>query len=142
MIIKQLSIFLEDKVGRLAELTEILAKNDINMSAFSVADALDYGILRVVVGRPELAAQILKEAGYSVKMTDVVCLAVPHQPGGLYKALHILSENNIAIDYMYAFASNVDSATVVLHSDDVKHLAQVLQDNQMELVKSNKIYQV
>ena len=142
MIIKQLSIFLEDKTGRLAQLTKLLADNDINMSAFSVADAIDYGILRVVVGRPELAAKVLKEAGYSVKMTDVVCLAVPHQPGGLYKALEILADNNVAIDYMYAFASNVDSATVVIHSDDVNRLAQVLQDNKLELVKSNKIYQI
>ena len=142
MIIKQLSIFLEDKTGRLAQLTKLLADNDINMSAFSVADAIDYGILRVVVGRPELAAKVLKEAGYSVKMTDVVCLAVPHHPGGLYKALEILADNNVAIDYLYAFASNVDSATVVIHSDHVNRLAQVPQDNKLELVTSNKIYQL
>jgi len=104
MIIKQLSVFLEDKVGRLTEITRILGENNINISAFCIADAADYGIVRLIVNKPELAVQVLKENSFSVNTTDVVGMIVPHQPGGLYKALQLLSNNNITIDYMYAFA--------------------------------------
>jgi hypothetical protein len=141
MIIKQLSVFLEDKIGRLTELTRILAENDINITAFSIADAADYGILRLVVGRPELALKVLKENGFSVNTTEVVCLIVPHIPGGLYKALNILSSNNIGIDYMYAFALE-DSASVVIRSSSIQDAIKALQDHKMELINSSRIYQV
>lgn len=142
MIIKQLSVFLEDKTGRLTEVTRILAEHDINISAFSIADAADYGILRMIVGKPELAVEKLKANGFSVNLTDVVCMIIPHQPGGLYKALDILSSNQISIDYMYAFAMD-ESATVVIRSSQPnEEVIKVLQDNQYKLVKASDIYQI
>lgn len=141
MIIQQLSVFLENRKGRLTELTKILAQNDINISAFSIADATDYGILRLIVGRPELAMKVLKENGFSVNITEVACLIVPNQPGGLYKALNILSDNNIDIDYMYAFAMD-QSAMVVIRSASTQQLIDVLQQHKMELLKASQIYQV
>ncbi len=141
MIIKQLSVFLEDKTGRLTEMTKILADNDINISAFSIADAADYGIVRMIVGKPELAVQVLKDKKFSVNTTDVVCLIVPHKPGGLYKALNILSSNNIDIDYMYAFALE-NSASVVIRSISNDKVISVLQENKMELLKASDIYQL
>lgn len=142
MVIKQLSVFLEDKHGRLSELTRILAENNINMSAFSIADSTDYGIVRFVVGRPELALKILREKGFSVHVTDVACMVVPHQPGGLNKALGILADNGIGIDYMYAFASTDLQATVVIHSAEIEKVIDVLQKNKLELLKGSDIYQM
>ena len=140
-MIQQLSVFLENRKGRLTELTRILADNDINITAFSIADATDYGILRLVVGRPELTVKVLKENSFSVKITEVACMIVPNEPGGLHKALNILSENNIDIDYMYAFAMN-NSAMVVIRSASTQQLIEVLQQHKMELLKTSQIYQV
>lgn len=140
-MIQQLSVFLENRKGRLTELTRILADNDINITAFSIADATDYGILRLVVGRPELTVKVLKENSFSVKITEVACMIVPNEPGGLHKALNILSENNIDIDYMYAFAMN-NSAMVVIRSASTQQLIDVLQQHKMELLKTSQIYQV
>lgn len=140
-MIQQLSVFLENRKGRLTELTRILADNDINITAFSIADATDYGILRLVVGRPELAVKVFKENSFSVKITEVACMIVPNEPGGLHKALNILSENNIDIDYMYAFAMN-NSAMVVIRSASTQQLIDVLQQHKMELLKTSQIYQV
>ena len=141
MIIKQLSIFLEDKSGRLTELTKILTENDINITALSIADAADYGIIRMVVGRPELAMKVLKEKGFSVHLTDVACLIVPNKPGGLYHALKILTDNNINIDYMYAFANNA-TASVVIRSASINNVIDVLQKNKLELIKASQVYQI
>lgn len=141
MIIKQLSVFLEDKIGRLTEMTGILAENEINISAFSIADAADYGIVRFIADNPDLALQVLKEKRFSVNTTDVVCLIVPHNPGGLNKALQILSDNHIPIDYMYAFAVN-NTATVVIRSSSNEKVIQILQENEMKLLKTSEIYKL
>jgi hypothetical protein len=141
MIIKQLSIFLEDKSGRLTELTRILAENDINITALSIADATDYGIIRMVVGRPELAVKVLKEKGFSVHLTDVACIIVPNEPGGLYHALKILADNNINIDYIYAFAM-ASTASVVIRSESISKVIEVLQKNKLELLQASQVYQI
>lgn len=141
MIIKQLSVFLEDKVGRLAEMTRILTENSINITAFSIADAADYGIVRFIVSKPEEAVRVLKENNFSVNITEVVCLIVPHKPGGLYQALQILSDNNIPIDYMYAFAID-NSATVVIRSGSNDEVIRVLRENSIELMRASDIYKI
>ncbi len=141
MIIKQLSVFLENRQGRLTELTRILSENGINISAFYIAEATDYGIMRFMVGRPELAQQVLRQNGFSVSVTDVACIKVPNKPGGLFKVLSILSQNNIDIDYMYAFTMN-DSAMVVMRSESTNKLITVLQDNKIELLKASEFYEI
>ncbi len=141
MIIKQLSVFLENKTGRLTEMTKILSEQNINISAFSMAETTDYGIIRCIVTKPEEAIKVLKENRFSVNMTDVVCLTVPHEPGGLYKALKILSENNVAVEYMYAFAFN-NAATVVIRSESNEKTVKVLKANKMQLLNASDIYQI
>jgi hypothetical protein len=141
MIIKQLSVFLENKTGRLTEMTKILSEQNINISAFSMAETADYGIIRCIVTKPEEAIKVLKENRFSVNMTDVVCLTVPHEPGGLYKALKILSENNVAVEYMYAFAFN-NAATVVIRSESNEKTVKVLKANKMQLLNASDIYQI
>ncbi|MEI6139673.1 MAG: ACT domain-containing protein [Mariniphaga sp.] len=141
MLIKQLSIFLENKSGRLSEVTKLLGDNGINMSAFSVADTSEFGILRLIVSDPELACKVLRENLFSVNLTDVVCLNCPNQPGALSKALQILSENNVAIEYLYAYSMG-DSANVVLKPDQLDVCIKVLQEHKMELVSASELYKI
>ncbi len=141
MIIKQLSAFLEDKISRLSEMTKILAENNINLLAFNIADAADYGIIRFIVDKPELALRVLKENSFSVNITDVVGIIVPHEPGGLYRILEILSANHVTIDYMYAFSLN-NSATIVIRSSDYEDVIKVLQENKIHLIKKSDIYKI
>ncbi|WP_294072287.1 ACT domain-containing protein [Proteiniphilum sp. UBA1028] len=141
MHIKQLSVFLEDRSGRLTELTRILAENDVNITALSVAETADYGIVRMVVGRPELAKKVLEEAGFSIGLTDVVCVNIPDKPGSLYRILQILTEEKINIDYMYAFSNN-DVALAVIRATDMQQVTEVLQNNRMRLLSTSDLYQL
>jgi hypothetical protein len=141
MIIEQLSVFIEDKTGRLTEMTKILAENNINISAFSIADAADFGIVRMIVNNPIKAKQVLKENKFSVNITEVVCLVVPHESGGLYKALQILSKNNVPVDYMYAFALE-NKASVIIRSPSNDTIIKVLQEHKIELLKASDIYSI
>ena len=139
MIIEQLSVFIEDKTGRLTEMTKVLAENKINISAFSIADAADYGIVRMIVSNPVKAKKVLKENKFSVNITQVVCMVVPHNSGGLYQTLQILSDNNVPIDYMYAYALDT-KASVIIRSPSNEKVIKVLQENKMELLKASDIY--
>ncbi|MGA3287843.1 MAG: ACT domain-containing protein [Bacteroidota bacterium] len=141
MKIKQLSIFLENKSGRLTEVTEALASAHINISAFSVADTADYGILRMIVSKPEQAEQLLKAKGLSVHITEVIGLVVPNEPGGLHRALQILSSEGISVEYMYAFALS-DRATVIIRTEAVQQTITVLQKHKLELLKASDVYEV
>ena len=98
MIIKQVSVFLENKQGRLNEVTKILADAGINLSAFTIADTSDFGILRMIVSDPEKASMILKEKDFSVKTTEVVLAKTPNKPGSLSKLLDILQQEEVFID--------------------------------------------
>lgn len=141
MIIKQLSVFLENKSGRLTDVTEALASADINISAFSVADTADYGILRLIVNKPEEAEKILKEKEFSVHITNVIGLIVPHESGSLHRALKILSSEGITIEYMYAFALS-NKATVIIRTDAIEQTVALLEKHKMELIKASDIYEI
>ena len=141
MIIKQLSIFLENKTGRLAEISAILGKVGINMSAFSVADSSDFGILRLIVSEPEKALEALKEEGFSVRLTDVLCLNVPNTPGALSKAMSILSEAKVEIEYMYAFSLGEDAISVI-KPQNIERCIEVLQAQKLELLASSSLYKL
>jgi len=141
MIIKQLSVFLENKSGRLHEVSAILGESGINMSAFSVADTSEFGILRLIVSDHEKAFRVLKENNFSVNLTDVVCLNCPNQPGALAAALRILSENEVAIEYLYAFSVG-ESANVVIKPDNLDKCISVLTQHSMELVRASDLYRI
>jgi len=141
MIIKQLSVFLENKSGRLTDVTGALADAEINISAFSIADTAEFGVLRMIVTKPDDAFKLLKEKGFSVHITDVIALVVPHHSGGLHRALQILSAAEISIEYMYAFALD-DRATVIIRTDVPKEAITILQQHKMELLTASEIYEV
>jgi hypothetical protein len=141
MHIQQLSVFLEDRSGRLTELTRILAENDVNIIALSVAETADFGIVRMVVGRPELAKNALEKGGFSIGLTEVICVNMPDEPGSLYRILQILTDEGINIDYMYAFSKN-NVALAVIRSTDNQHVSEVLEKNKMKLLSHSDIYQL
>jgi hypothetical protein len=139
MIIKQLSVFLENKTGRLSEVASILGKAGVNMTAYSVADNSDFGILRVIVSDIEKAQEVLKKEQFATTVTDVLCLRVPNTPGALAKALNILVLENISIDYMYAFSQGT-TANVIIKVHDLPTCIEVLNKHQLELVAANELY--
>jgi hypothetical protein len=141
MITKQLSIFLENKTGRLNDVAKILGEADINMSAFSLADNTDFGILRVIVSEPEKALTVLKSNKFAVSLTDVICLHAPNTPGSLANILQILAENGIYIDYMYAFSDGTN-AKVIIRPDKIEDGMKVLQDHKIALIAANDLYKL
>ena len=140
MIVKQLSVRLQDKPGMLNDVAETLGKAGINMTAFCVADNDGtFGILRVIVSEPEKALDILKQNKFAVSLTDVICLCVPNTPGALSAALNILAKENIQIKYMYAFAEN-KSANVIIRPDKLEAAVEALQKNKLKLIAANDLY--
>lgn len=141
MKVKQISIFLENKSGRLAEVTKVLGDNEINIRALSIADTTDFGILRLIVNNPEKAWKILKEQNFTVSETEIIAVQVPDQPGGLAGILNLLENNSINIEYMYAFVgkSGMD-AVVVFRVENIDRAIDLLQKQRITLLSGKEIY--
>ena len=140
MYVKQLSVFVENKFGKLAEILGALAKNSIDISALSLADTSEFGILRLIVDKPELAVSVLKEEGVIVKLSDVLAIAIDDCPGGLSKALDILTEANVVIEYMYAFIGKADGkAMTVIRVDDEAKAIDALKNGGVTLLTTEDI---
>ncbi len=139
MTIKQLSVFLENREGRLDEVLKTLGENDVNIVALSLADTADYGMLRLIVSDPEKGKQVLKEAGITSMLTDVVALRVPHAIGSLSRAMHELVQGGINVEYMYAFANGAD-ASAILKSDAPERAAEILRTTGFDVWKADEAY--
>ena len=127
MAIRQLTIFVENKQGKLVEITRLLAENDVNMRALSIADTKDFGILRLIVDDTDRALVELGENGVMVKITEVVAVELPHRPGSLSKTLTVLADAGINVEYLYAFLSSKgQGAYVVLRVADNEAAEQAL----------------
>jgi hypothetical protein len=141
MLVKQISVFLENKSGRLAEVTRVLGDSNIDISALSIADTTDFGILRLIVNKPEEAEGVLKENGFTVSTTSVIAIAVVDEPGGLAAALEVLNKEAIGIEYMYAFVGKTTSeALVILRVEDPDKAIDALSKNNIKVLPSNVIY--
>ncbi len=135
MTIRQLSIFLENKTGRINDVTRILGKNGINMHAFSMAETTDFGILRLIVSEIEKAVDVLRENNFAVKVTDVVCIKCSNTAGSLSAVLDKLSEKEIFIEYMYAFADG-EFANVVIRPNNIEKCIAVLKECNCNITSS------
>lgn len=141
MLIKQISIFLENKSGRLAEATNVLGQNGIDIRALSIADTTDFGIIRLIVNKPEEAEKILTENGFAVSCSNVMAIAVPDKPGGLASALSILAEESISIEYMYAFVGKFSGeAMVILKVENPEKAIKELTDNNIKVLSASTVY--
>ncbi len=139
MKIKQLSIFLENRVGVITEVTSLLSSCGINMRAFSVAEGFDFGILRLIVDDVEAAKQTLEGANIKVNITDVICINVPNVAGGLSAGLNYLAREEIFIHYMYAFSEG-DAASTIIRPTDVDRCVEVLERCREELNTQSALY--
>ncbi|MEG1642410.1 MAG: acetolactate synthase [Synergistaceae bacterium] len=145
MKLKQISIFIENKPGRLADMVELLRKNEINMRALSIAETTDYGIARLIVDDPEKTSKILKEANYVYSQTPVLAVAISDKPGSLYSVLQLLRDGNINIEYTYAFITRKpDYAYIVFRVDDDKtdEAIDLFKKNKIELVTQEALYNI
>lgn len=140
MTVKQISVFIENKAGKLAELTEYLQQNEIDMRALSIAETQDFGIVRIIVDDAYKTSCILKEAGYVVSITPVLAVEIPDEPGSLYKVLKTLGDEGVSLEYMYAFLTRKEAtAYMVLRVEDNEKAADVLSKKGIHLISQDVI---
>ena len=132
MTIQQISVFLENRAGQLAEITTILAEHQVNMRALHIAETSDYGVLRMIVDRPQRAASLLLEHGFILSMTPVLAVVVPDEPGALGRILTLLAKENIDVEYVYSVFGQVQGrACMIFRVGDIERRATLLKDNGM-----------
>ena len=141
MRVEQISVFLENKTGRLAEVTGILSEAGVNIRALSVADTSDFGVLRLIVNDTQKAKEALRTNGLTVGKTNVLAVAVPDQPGGLNRILTILGGAEINVEYMYAFVQQSgDNAVMIFRFEKIDEAVQVLTENGVTVIDGNALY--
>jgi hypothetical protein len=140
MAVRQISVFLENKIGRLAEITQILGNKEINIRALAIADTTEFGILRMIVDRPQKAYEALEERGFTVSQTEVVVVEVEDKPGGLAQVMAILGKEGINVEYLYAFvAPRGRGALVVLKIEEKKATVDLLQAQKVKILSAEEI---
>ena len=140
MLVKQISVFVENATGRLSKLTRTLADEGIDIIAICIADTVDFGILRCIVNDPDKAVIVLKENGFTASMTKVLAVELEDVPGGLATVLEYLSQESIGVEYVYSFVrSRQDKALILFKVDDPEKAVSVLQQNQVRILCHNDI---
>ena len=130
MIVKQLSIFIENKAGSVGYITNLLGSNNINIRSLQIADSADFGILRLIVDNGQKALELVKMEGYTAKLTDVISVVVPDKPNGLNDLLKLLSDNNVELDYLYVFiGKNNLGAEAILKTSKIDEVEALLLNN-------------
>ena len=140
MIVHQISIFLENRAGQLAQVTRVLADNAVDMRAISIAETTDYGVLRLIVDDAEKATSVLLASGYVLSMTPVHVVAVPDQPGGLVPVLEALAEGDLDIEYMYSlFTHREGKAYMVFRNSDEEKFVSLLNEHGITLATKEEL---
>ena len=144
MKVKQISVFLENRSGRLSEVTRVLGNKGLNIRALSLAYTSDFGILRMIIDHPADAYMALKEQHYTVQETEVIALEVADQPGGLAGVLELLSQNGINVEYLYAFPErdSVENAIMVFRFDDNDKAIALMQQNGIRILEASRVYTI
>jgi len=141
MKVEQISIFIENEKGRVAEVTRALGEADVNIRALSLADTSDFGILRLIVNKTDLAREVLKAKDFTVHKTEVVAVAVPDRPLGLYSILEPLEKLNVNVEYMYAFVEHYsDNAIMIFRFDNPDEAIRILLENGLSVLKGEDVY--
>ena len=138
---EQISVFLENKAGRLAEVTGILAEANVNIRALALADTSDFGVLRLIVDDNIKAVDALKNRGFTVGRTDVVAVEVEDKPGGLHRLLDMLHKADINVEYMYAFVQHSgENAVMIFRFDNIDEAVRVLEENNVKVINGKEVY--
>ncbi len=140
MSVKQISVFLENKKGRLAEVTRTLSHEKINIRALSLADTADFGVLRIIVDNPDRSLTVLKKHGFVAQVTEVIAVEVEDRPGGLSRILEVLDQDNVNVEYMYAYVEKSrENAIVICRIDDRERALQILQKNDIATLSAEAL---
>ena len=139
MFAKQLTVFIENRTGRLSEVLSVLRGNDVNILSMSLADTTEYGLLRLIVSDPAKGKEKLTEGGFSSLLSDVTIIKIPHKVGSLQSLLKIIDDEKVNIEYMYGLSIEGDNAYVVLKASDINRLDAILSDNSIETVSCEQI---
>ncbi len=142
MYMQQVSVFVENKSGRLSEITGVLARENIDIRALSIADTTDFGILRLIVDDPERAVAVLKIEGYTVSKTNVLAISIDDKPGALHYVLNALYTSGIGLEYSYAFITRKAGAYVILRVEDNERATQILRDAGVTLLSPSDVYDI
>ena len=141
MTLQQISVFMENRSGRLAEITGVLAKNSVNIRALSLADTADFGILRLIVDRPDVGLRVLKEHGFTVGVTEMVALELPDRPGGLWGILTMIEAAGLNVEYMYAFVQKSgQNAVIIFRFDEPETAIAALRKAGIRVFSGEEIY--
>ncbi|WP_026485812.1 ACT domain-containing protein [Caldanaerobius polysaccharolyticus] len=141
MLVKQVSVFLENKPGRLADITKLLGDNGIDISALSLADTTNFGILRIIVNDPDRAVKIIRDNGFTVKTTEVLAVEVEDRPGGLADVLKVLEEQKVSIEYAYSFVKRTaDKAFVLLKVEQPEKVVELLKKTDLRVLTDEEVY--
>ncbi len=138
MSVKQVTVFIANKEGRIEKVTEVLKKNSINITSLSLAESVDFGLLRLIVSEPERAKEALKAEGLSAKTTDVLAVRISNQPGSLHELLTAVKDFNI--EYMYVLSTN-EYASMIMKIRDIEGAERVLTENGFCLLEGSKVYE-
>lgn len=139
-MLKQISVFVENKKGRLAAMTQVLEDNGIDLIALSIADTTNFGILRCIVNKVDVAVKVLEDAGFTVNTTDVIGVQVPDKPGGLAGVLKLLSDKEVSVEYLYSFVRGCqDAALILFRVNDVGKAMDIFRENGIEMVEKDQL---
>ena len=139
MFLKQLSVFIENREGRLEEVLAVLKQENVNIVSLSLADTSDFGLLRLLVDKPETGKKALPEKGFSAMLTEVLGVRLNHRVGQLQELLEVICKYHINIEYMYALSTGTDDASIVIKTSDLAKAAELLQESDVELVSISEI---
>ncbi len=141
MVIKQLSVFIENTKGRLERVTEALKESDINIISFSLADTSEYGLLRMIVSNPEEGRKVLREEGFSAMLTDVLAVKIAQKPGTLHEVLKCLSDADISVEYMYTLATAGEDTSIIMKLSDLEKGIKLLITSGYGLCTASEAYE-
>lgn len=140
MFIKQITVFIENRAGRLEQVTQVLKENNINIVSLSLADTSDYGLLRLIVSNPDKAVAFLKESGFSAMITNVIAVKLTQHVGKLGELLSILSGAGVNVEYMYGLTTGDENASIVIKTGDQKKALDAIAESSFELLSTEETY--
>ncbi len=139
MFAKQLTVFIENRTGRLCEVLNVLRENDVNILSLSLADTTEFGLLRLIVNHPEIGKEKLTEGGFSSLLSDVSIIKIPHKAGSLQELLRAIDQSDVNIEYMYGLSIEANDAYVVLKASDIAKVDAILTENKIETLSTDQL---
>lgn len=139
MFAKQLTVFIENRTGRLCEVLNVLKANKVNILSLSLADTTEFGLLRLIVDNPALGKEKLSEGGFSSLLSDVSVIKIPHTAGSLQELLHVIDEAGVNIEYMYGLSIEAEDAHVVLKASDAEEIDRILAKNNVQTLSTEQL---